>query len=98
VERGDQVEGSRGERDGGDAGASEARAPLFQADSQPDLGQIEAVGAPVAVEPRNVGAGAAAAIEHPRIAGAGEGEFNERGDEGAESAEPEVARFRRGGR
>jgi hypothetical protein len=98
VEGRDEIERRARERHRRDAGPREMPASGFAADAQADLGQVEAERAAEGAEQIDVRAGAAAAVEQQRIAAAGDGACDKRRDEGAESAEPEMSRFRlRGG-
>ena len=94
VERRDDVEAGAGKGNGGHAGAREARAARVTADAESGLGEVEPVGAAEAGEQCEVGAGAAAAIEQPRVRQSGGRALEQRRDECAEAAEPEVTRFR----
>jgi len=98
VERGHQIEGGARKRRRRDVGAGEPPAAGFAADVQAGGAQIEAEGAAVRRQHLDVRAGTAAAVEEERVRPPGEGRLDERRDEGAEAAEPEVTRFRDRGR
>src|SRR3954471_23635778 len=64
-------------------------------------GQVDALGAPKSIEELQIRAGAAAAVQHPRRSAAASlarGVPEQRRDESAEAAEPEMTRFRSRGR
>src|SRR5439155_10712612 len=78
---------------GRDGGAGYRRAAGLAGESRAELGKVEAEGAAEASEQLEVGPRAAAAVEHERRRSALNGGANERRDEPAEAAEPEMARL-----
>jgi hypothetical protein len=91
VERRDEVEGAGWERHGGHAGSRHPRHPRLSRDRQADRGEIEAERAAEAIEPCEVGARSAAAVEDGRIRSSSRRAPDQRHDEGPQAAEPEMA-------
>ena len=98
VEGSDEVERAARKRRRHDARAREAPAPGLAPNPQAWRAEVEPVRASGRAEPLDVRAGPAAAVEDERRGASGCGDFDERADEGAEAAEPEVPRFRFRGR
>ena len=88
--------GRKGDRR--DARAREARAARLTADLQAGFGQVEAERAAERAEQFHVRAGAASAVEQERTGPSGDRVSDERRDECAKPAEPEMTRFRDRGR
>jgi hypothetical protein len=96
VERRHQVERCGREGGRGDAGAGEQRATGHPAQAKPGFRDVEAVGAADLIQERQVGAGAAAAVEqasHASVAGLCGRMPQERIDERTKASKPEMTRF-----
>src|SRR5207237_3401320 len=98
VERRDDVECAARKRRRRDARAREMAASFVASDAQAGGAEIEPVRAAERAEPLEVCAGAAPAVEDERRDSARGGGPDERGDERAKAAEPEVPRLRSRGR
>src|SRR5581483_8445621 len=98
VERRHEIERRVGERGGGDRRPDQPRAASGATELQAGGGQVEAGRAAEALQPVEICAGAAAAVEDLHAAAAADGAPRDGERKRAESAEPEVARFGSRGR
>jgi len=89
----DEIEGAARKRRGGDARARQPRPSRAAPEAQSGFLEVEAVGAAEALKQIDVGTGPAPAVDDAQVASASGEAFEQRRDEPAKSAEPEVRRL-----
>ena len=93
MERGHEIERRAGEGRRADAGSCEPAPSRAARELKADRRDVESVRGAVAAEQLEIRARAAAAVEQARVGASGEGAPDERRDEPAEAAKPEMIRF-----
>jgi len=93
VERGHDVEGVARKWSGRDRGSRESTAAELVTETQPDRGQVEAIGATELVEPCGIRPRATPTVQKANVRYTGGSLSKERGDEEPEASKPEMTRL-----